>query len=49
MLMRLELRGARSNALTGRCGRADGEVGGELAISLDIPFVQQNVMGSQRR
>lgn len=49
MLVRLELLGARSNALSGRCGRADGEVGGELAISLDIASGQQNVSGTQRR
>lgn len=47
--MRLELLDARSNALTGRCGRADGVVGGELAISLEIPFGQQNVTGTQRK
>lgn len=47
--MRLELLDARSNALTGRCGRPDGVVGGELAISLEVPFGRQNVTGTQRR
>lgn len=38
--MRLELRGVLISALTGPCGRAEGVVGGELAISLVMPLGQ---------